>query len=100
MCASAHNVGDTGHAHSSYTLLPSKAVLTYKGSNVFRREGRADFTPKPVQQDPVQKHDVCDEVFGAFVASVARKNSQPKGEAIEFMEKVVARVDACSRWLR
>eukprot|EP00944_MAST-04C_sp_MAST-4C-sp1_P001534 g1534.t1 len=29
--------------------------------------------PKPVQRDPVQKHDVCDEVFGAFVASVARK---------------------------
>lgn len=29
--------------------------------------------PKPVPRDPVQKHDVCDEVFGAFVASVARK---------------------------
>ena len=45
----------------------------------FRREGRTDVTP-PVQRDPVQKHDVCDEVFGAFVA-VARKI---RGKAIEF----------------
>ena len=48
MCASAHKVvGDTAmHARSSYTLLTNEAVLTYKGSNVFRREGRADVAPQ------------------------------------------------------
>ena len=54
MCASAHKVvGDTAmHARSSYTLLTNEAVLTYKGSNVFRREGRTYFPPQASPAGP------------------------------------------------